>query len=163
MLKTKLVGKLLAPLMAAILITGCETMNLDFHPSSFNDAEDAVLYKDVPHVSLKQVYNDLRKNEAAAKKKWSGEVIAVTGTVTEVGKLDGLPARYLQLTMDEVGSDCTAVMATDESTIKKQMNSFSVGTKVRAYGIINDMYLSKSLFAPTCVYNLEVGRIEAAQ
>lgn len=131
-------------------------------PFLFNDKKDAALYKDVPSVSLSQVFNELKKNEATAKKKWSGQVIAVTAKVVEVEDLKEMRG-YLSLVAEEVGSDCSATVATKESTIKKQMKQFSPGSKVRIYGIINDMYLSKSLFAPNCIYNLEVGRIESAQ
>ncbi|XDZ52295.1 hypothetical protein AB8Q18_04395 [Neisseriaceae bacterium CLB008] len=158
--KRNLFIKPLSILMGALLMTGSGAVHS--LPFLFNDDKDAALYKDVPSVALSQVYNELKKNEATAKKKWSGQVIAITGTVVKVEDLKEIRG-YRSLTAEEVGSDCTAMVATKESTIKKQMKQFPKGSKVRIYGIINDMYLSKSLFAPSCIYNLEVGRIEAAQ
>ncbi|MBP6861714.1 MAG: hypothetical protein KBC57_05090 [Neisseriaceae bacterium] len=158
--KRNLFIKPLSILMGALLMTGSGAVHS--LPFLFNDDKDAALYKDVPNVALSQVYNELKKNEATAKKKWSGQVIAITGTVVKVEDLKEIRG-YRSLTAEEVGSDCTAMVATKESTIKKQMKQFPPGSKVRIYGIINDMYLSKSLFAPSCIYNLEVGRIEAAQ
>lgn len=158
--KRNLFIKPLSILMGVLLMTGSGVVHSA--PFLFNDDKDAALYKDVPNISLSQVYNELKKNEATAKKKWSGQVIAVTGKVVKVEDLKEMRG-YRSLTAEEVDSNCIAMVATKESTIKKQMKKFPTGSKVRIYGIINDMYLSKSLFAPSCIYNLEVGRIESAQ
>jgi hypothetical protein len=158
MFKKNVFAQPLSILIGALLMAGSGVAL----SAPFNDKKDAALYKDVPNISLSQVYNELKKNEATAKKKWSGQVIAVTGKVVNIENLKEMRG-YLSLTAEEVDSNCTAIVATKESTIKKQMKQFSTGSKVRIYGIINDMYLSKSLFAPNCIYNLEVGRIESAQ
>ncbi|SOZ08816.1 tRNA_anti-like (plasmid) [Cupriavidus taiwanensis] len=168
-------GKLMAGLVLAGLLAGCESM--DGAMSSISGVLDGTgdvlsgdfrMLADPKPASLGDIWADWKKNEITAKKKWDAQAILVSGTVSRITKVDGLSrsddtiAVYFK---DSVNPQCTgkALMRDAMLVNQKKISNLQTGDKINVTGVLatsdSELYNSSN---KECYFAFAKSKIEAA-
>ncbi|PZX33838.1 conserved hypothetical protein [Cupriavidus phytorum] len=168
-------GKLMAGLVLAGMLAGCESM--DGAMSSISGVLDGTgdvlsgdfrMLADPKPASLGDIWTDWKKNEITAKKKWDAQAILVSGTVSRITKVDGLSitddtiAVYFK---DSVNPQCTgkALMRDAMLVNQKKISNLQTGDKINVTGVLatSDAESANSS-NKECYFAFAKSKIEAA-
>ncbi|MCO4887929.1 OB-fold putative lipoprotein [Cupriavidus sp. WGtm5] len=168
-------GKLMAGLVLAGLLAGCESM--DGAMSSINGVLDGTgdvlsgdfrMLADPKPASLGDIWADWKKNEITAKKKWDAQAILVSGTVSRITKVDGLSITNDTIAVyfkDSVNPQCTgkALMRDAMLVNQKKISNLQTGDKINVTGVLAtsdaESYNSSN---KECYFAFAKSKIEAA-
>ncbi|SOY93125.1 conserved hypothetical protein [Cupriavidus taiwanensis] len=168
-------GKLMAGLVLAGLLAGCESM--DGAMSSINGVLDGTgdvlsgdfrMLADPKPASLGDIWADWKKNEITAKKKWDAQAILVSGTVSRITKVDGLSITNDTIAVyfkDSVNPQCTgkALMRDAMLVNQKKISNLQTGDKINVTGVLatsdSESYNSSN---KECYFAFAKSKIEAA-